>query len=266
MHSADPMLIRGEPAQPPGPLEPPLNIDPEPIRSIVPDQPEDSSGLEAMQRLIPAEGDGPIRHFLLPLPPALSEVSPELFGFFIYEFRVGHAEGWSTAQARFALPQRVTGVQHPVPVLSCSVSRTAEHIRVSAPYATPVANGQILRAEPPTSDLWALLYVQARLADASDWRNILIGRTRLAFTDLAFRGRSGPEPHGFGYWDHDEIEAWLEAFGLPHNSPLSVLAVELLPEPDSPFMDPLGKDLGQVRALRTSPLTPVPASVWMSRR
>jgi hypothetical protein len=130
---------------------------------------------------------------------------------------------------------------------------------VSAPYATPVANGQILRAEPPTSDLWALLYVQACLADASDWRNILIGRTRLTFSDLAFRGRSGSEPHGFGYCDQDEIEAWLEALGLPYNSPLSVLAVELLPDPESPFMDPLGKDLGQVRVLRTSPLTPVPA-------
>jgi hypothetical protein len=259
MHSADPMLIRGEPTRPPGPLEPPLNIDPEHIRSIVPDQPEDSSGLEAMQRLIPANGDGPIAHFLLPLPPALSEASPELFGFFVYEFRVGHADGWSTAQARFGLPQRVTGVQHPVPVLTCSVSRTVEHVRVSSPYAMPVADGQILRAEPPASDLWALLYVQVHLADASDQRNILIGRTRLTFSDAAFRGRSGSEPHGFGYWDQDEIEAWLEALGLPHNSPLSVLAVELLPEPDSPFMDPLGKDLGQVRVLRTSPLTPVPA-------
>lgn len=192
-------------APPPGPLEPPLSIDPEPIRSIVPDQPEDSSGLEAMQRLLLADGDGPIRHFLLPLPPALSDVSPELFGFFVYEFRVGHAEGWSTAQARFALPQRVTGVQHPVPVLTCSVSRTAEHIRVSAPYATPVADGQILRAEPPTSDLWALLYVQARLADASDWRNILRGRTRLTFPDLAFRGRSGSEPLGGDHWSRNDI-------------------------------------------------------------
>jgi hypothetical protein len=259
MHSADPMLIRGEPAPPPGPLEPPLNLDPEPIRSIIPGQAEDASGLDAMQRLVPAQGEGPVRHFLLPLPPALSEASPELFGFFVYDLRVGHAEGWSTAQARFGLPQRVTGVQHPAPVLTCSVSRTAEHIRVSAPYATPVAGGQILRAEPPTSDLWVLLYVQVRLADASDWRNILIGRTRTTLSDHSFRGRAGTEPQGFGYWDQNQVEAWLEAFGLPLNSPLSVLAVELLPEPDSPFMDPLGKNLGQVRVLRTSPLTPVPA-------
>ena len=30
-------------------------------------------------------------------------------------------------------------------------------------------------------------------------------------------------------------------------------------ETESPFMNPLGKDPGQVRAFRTSPLTPVPA-------
>jgi hypothetical protein len=259
MHAPDPMLARGAPAPPPGPLEPPLNIDPEPIRAIVAGQPEDASGLDAMQRLIPADGAGPVRHFLLPLPPALAESSPELFGFFVYEFRAGHAEGWSTAQARFGLPQRLTGVQHPAPALACSVARTPEHIRVAAPFATPVSGGQSLRAEPPASDLWALLYVQVRLADASDWRNILIGRTRLAFPERAFRGRLGAEPQGLGAWAHGEIEAWLDALGLPHDAPLSVLAVELLAEPDSPFADPLGKDLGQVRVLRTSPLTPVPA-------
>jgi hypothetical protein len=259
MHAADPMLTAGEPAPPPGPLEPPLDIDPEAIRAIVADQPEDSSGLSAMQRLIPADGDDPIRHFLLPLPPALSEVSPELFGLFVYELRVGHAKGWSTAQARFGLAQRLTGVQHPAPALTCSIARTREHIRVSAPFATPVSAGQWLGAEPPASQLWALLYAQARLADGSDWRNILIGRTQLQFPEDAHRRRAGFEPHGVGYWDHYEIENWLEALGLLHNPPLSALAVELIPEPGAIFVDPLGKDLGQVRVLRTSPLTPVPA-------
>jgi hypothetical protein len=42
------------------------------------------------------------------------------------------------------------------------------------------------------------------------------------------------------------------------NVPLSVITVELLPETYSPFDDPLGKHLGQVRILRTSPLTSVP--------
>jgi hypothetical protein len=261
MHSADPMLTREQPASPPSPLEPPLNIDDELIRSIVPSQPEDSSGLGAMQRLIPAEdpaGTGAVRHFLLPLPLAVYESSPELFGFFAYELRVGHATGWSTAQARFGLPQRVTGIQHPAPTLVCSVARNEEHIRVSAPFALPVADGRILRATPPTTELWALLYAQVRLADASDWRNILIGRTRVGLSDHDLRGTSGPEPQGHGYWDQYTIAAWLEALQLPLNSPLSTLAVELLPEPGSPFADPLGKDLGQVRVLRTSPLTPVP--------
>lgn len=56
-----------------------------------------------------------------------------------------------------------------------------------------------------------------------------------------------------------EIESWLEVLGLPPNAPLNALAMELLPEPDGVFVDPLGKDLGQVRVLRASPLTPVPA-------
>jgi hypothetical protein len=258
-NAADPMLARDEPAPPPSPLEPPLNVPPEPIRAIVAGQPEDESGLSAMQPLTGADGTGPTRHFLLPLPAALSELSPELFGFFVYEFRVGHAEGWSTAQARFGLPQRLTGVQHPAPDLHCSVTRFPDHIRVSAPFATPVEGGQVMRAEPPRSDLWALLYVQAQLADTSDWRNVLICRARLGLSDRDVRERPGAPLHVVGYWDQYEIEAWLDALGLPHSSPLSVLAVELLPEPESPFTDPLGKELGQVRVLRTSPLTPVPA-------
>jgi len=259
MHAADPMLTQQEPTPPPGPLEPPINIDPEPIRSIISDQPHDSSGLEGMQQLIPADGAGPSRHFLVPLPDAMSEVSPELFGFFVYEFAVGHAQGWSTAQGRYGLVQRVTGVQHPAPGLTCSIARTPDHIRVSAPYATATAGGQIVRAEPPRSDLWGLLYVQVRLADGADWRNILIGRTQLRFTDEHFRGRAGMEPQGLGYWDQDQIELWLDVLGLPRNSPLSVVTAEMLPELASPFGDPLGKDLGQVRVLRVSPLTPVPA-------
>jgi hypothetical protein len=258
-HAADPMLTSREPAPPPEAMEPRLNIDPEAIRSIIAGQPQDASGLDAMQRMTPADGNGPIRHFLVPLPEPMSEGSPELFGFFVHEFAVGHSEGWSTAQARYGLVQRVAGVQHPAPLLTCSVSRTREHVLVSAPYANPVADGQIVRAEPPNSDLWALLYVQVRLADVSDWRNILIGRARLQFTDQSFRGRTGAEPQGIGYWDQDQIDVWLDLLGLPRNSSLSVLATELLPEPGSPFTDPLGKDLGQVRLLRMSPLTPVPA-------
>jgi hypothetical protein len=259
MHAADPMLIDNEPSTPPGPLEPPINIDPEPIRSIVSNQTPDSSGLEGMQRLIPADGMTPSRHFLVPLPEAMSEASPELFGFFVYEFAVGHAKGWSTAQARYGLVQRVTGVQHPTPSLTCSILRIPDHIRISAPFARAAAGGRVIRSEPPRSELWALLYVQVQLADRSDWRNILIGRTRLRFSEQHIRDRIGAGPQGTGYYDQDQIDQWLDVFGLPRNSPLSVVAIEMLPEIDSPFGDPLGKDLGQVRVLRVSPLTPVPS-------
>ena len=56
MHAADPMLSSRVPAPPPGPLEPPLGIDREPIRSIIADQVQDSSGLEGMQRLNSGRG------------------------------------------------------------------------------------------------------------------------------------------------------------------------------------------------------------------
>jgi hypothetical protein len=63
----------------------------------------------------------------------------------------------------------------------------------------------------------------------------------------------------------------LRDLALPGESPISVLAVELLPAPlqvqinpavpipsFNRYKDPLGADLGQVRILRTSPLVPVP--------
>jgi hypothetical protein len=82
-----------------------------------------------MQPLLPT--DSP-RHFLLPLPPGLIPESPELFGFFTYEFRIGRRVGWSTAQGRFGRPLRVTGVQHPAPTLRCEVVRHRIGIEVSA--------------------------------------------------------------------------------------------------------------------------------------
>jgi hypothetical protein len=88
---------------------PPLPIDPEYIRIITPNQTDDMAGLGAMQAMEKAAGDDDL-HYLLPLPPGLHAESAELFGFFSYEFRIGHGhwsnEGekenlWSTAQGRF---------------------------------------------------------------------------------------------------------------------------------------------------------------------
>src|SRR5262249_28330459 len=50
--------------------EPPLPVDPEPIRTIVPGQSDDRSGINAMQRLIPS--DSP-RHFMVPLPSGMAD-------------------------------------------------------------------------------------------------------------------------------------------------------------------------------------------------
>jgi hypothetical protein len=51
----------------------------------------------------------------------------------------------------------------------------------------------------------------------------------------------------------------LVSSGLPKSAPLSVLAVELVPESYTDrFSDPLGAAPGQVRIPRTSPLQRVP--------
>jgi hypothetical protein len=71
------------------PEESPITLDPEWVRIITPGQSDDLAGIGAMQQMIPA--DDSERHFIVPLPPGLHPESPELFGFFTYEFRVGHA-------------------------------------------------------------------------------------------------------------------------------------------------------------------------------
>ena len=106
--------------------EPPLAIDAETVRVVFAGEDADESGLDAMTPLIRASAttSGPDGvHFLLPLPPGIAPDALDLFGFWTYEFRVGHAEKWSTAQGRFGRPLRVAGVQHPAPRLTCTVGR-----------------------------------------------------------------------------------------------------------------------------------------------
>jgi hypothetical protein len=251
-YAPDPMLTRGQEVT--TPPEPPLPVDPEYIRVIHPDQSDDKAGLNAMQQLLPTKSPN---HFLVPLPPGLNSRSKELFGFFVYELRVGHVKGWSTAQARFGPALRVTGVQHPAPILLCQAFRTPDQVVASAAYATPVCDGRNMRPKPPATDLWAVLYAQVTQADGADHRNILLGRKRGWF-DLKKQIISGDaDLHASMAWSQGEIEAILESYGLPVDSPLSVLAIELLPEA-IPEPDPLGSNLGKERILRTSPLTKVP--------
>src|SRR5262249_48741769 len=129
--------------------DPPLDIDPELIRAITHGQGNDLAGLDKMQRMTAETGDpgqplikvSPV-HYLLPLPKGLHGESPELFGYFVYELRVGHTEKiWCTAQSRYGHPLRLSGVQHPAPPLTCIVDRTPAGIFVTAQHATAVFNG-----------------------------------------------------------------------------------------------------------------------------
>jgi hypothetical protein len=204
---------------------------------------DDHAGLGAMTRL-EASDDSPT-HYLVPLPPGLTVDSPELFGLFTYELRVGHADIWSTAQGRFGRPLRSTGVQHPAPTLFCTVQRTRDELIVEAPFAKAVLNGKNITADPPRTQLWVLLYAQVRQADGADWRNILLDDRRLrpqrrlrpsaretflatATLPGAFQNQDAPA-RGAMAWRQDEIERLLLALGLPADAPLSVLCVEMMP-------------------------------------
>ena len=162
------------------PEEPPLPIDPEYVRAITPNQTEDLGGLAAMQPMTKS-ADSKGLHYLLPIPAGMHSESAELFGFFTYEFRVGHAHNstvadnlWSTAQGRFGRALRVTGIQHPAPNLTCIVNRDEEKIYVNAPYAQAVYNGKNVTSNPPRTQLWCLLYAQVHQADGLAFRNILL--------------------------------------------------------------------------------------------
>jgi len=125
-HGADPLLYDAQPRTEES-AEPPLTLDPELMRVITPGESDDRAGLSAMTQLERASDSNV--HFLLPLPPGLDPGDPELFGFYTYELRIGHAgdahdhRWWSTAQGRFGRPIRVNGVQHPAPPLPCRAGR-----------------------------------------------------------------------------------------------------------------------------------------------
>jgi hypothetical protein len=252
----DPMLLARD-TRIPDAVELPLPIESEWMRLITSGQPRDESGLSAMQ---PLEGSPTApNQYLVPFPPDLQPSSPDLFGLFTYEVRVGHtASRWSTAQGRFGPMLRIAGVQHPAPPLVCQVARNATGVLIQAPYATPVFNGANLRPLVPNTDLWALLYARVRQADRQAWRNILLAQTQL------FAPRAGNDPeraglpilYGEGLFAIDLLTNSLLTLGLPPDEPLTALVSEIFQEPTEET--PLGARLGQARILRISPLAPVP--------
>ncbi|MEP6627668.1 MAG: hypothetical protein ABJA32_06775, partial [Ginsengibacter sp.] len=245
-------------------LEPPINLDPEITRVVRPGQPFDQSGLDAMQALIPESvgEDGEILHYLLPLPPGIYPDSEELFGFFSYEFRVGHQDPkkWSTAQGRFGSPLRQTGVQHPAPQMVLNTMRSKDKVIVSTRHAQSFFNGRNLTPIIPRTDIYACLYAQVLQADGIQFRNILIDRMLLLkpfFTtdaeklaiyhkqkeekenpDTPFSPPDAPvllpgtPPYAIGFWNLKSIREKLRFLGINENAPLSVLAIELMPRND----------------------------------
>jgi hypothetical protein len=263
------------------PEEPALPIDPEFIRIVTESDTNDLAGLDAMQPMEKSTSGN--RHYLLPIPPNLHSNSDEMFGFFTYEFRVGHYKNmdsgdmiWTTAQGRFGRRLRVNGIQHPVPTLTCMPNRDDAKLWVTAPYSVAVYGGKNVTADPPRTQLWALLYAQVKQADNLDYRNILLDDRKLdpriqvisannenvfqTYTDeeLNFLNKfvlanykyemdvadlksslklvevdnknKGSTKYGTVVWSNKEIIRMLINFGLPKDSSLSVLVVEILPQ------------------------------------
>jgi hypothetical protein len=291
------------------PVPPPLPIDPETIRRISPGESDDASGIDAMTQLISATSHTKGLHYLLPLPPGVSPEALELFSFWTYEFRVGHKYDlgkdstgterfrWSTAQGRFGAPLIVAGVQHPAPHLVCAVEHTRKAIIVSAPYATTVNNGvRFIDTSfgDPRTEIIVMLYAQVTQIDGDSQRNILLTH-RVMIPQIPEPPLGdvfiAPTPQtrdltGVTVFSEKLVESILTELRLSTLTPLSVLAVELLPGDDlgktdirrkanlksqeleaeysavavadQSGNDALGSNLGSRRILRTSPLTPVP--------
>jgi hypothetical protein len=191
-----------------------------------------------------------------------------LFGFWTYEIRVGHSgddlEHWSTAQARYGRPLRVTGVQHPAPSLTCYPYRDRSGVSVRVPFASPVFGDRRLISGgdfSPRSEIWVLLYAQALQADGASYRNILLLEAAALYQEQFTPGYASGDPIGVAAFPEAgaaSIAAALAALLLPADAPLSVLAVELLPGAGPRNQDPtIHCTLSGRRILRTSPLTAV---------
>lgn len=207
------------------PDEPSLLIDPEYIRAISHNQSADEAGLDAMLPMTKATGPDKDadRFYLLPLPAELHPESPELFGFFTYEFRVGHyrytddslhhAKGdpvWTCAQSRYGRALRVPGLQHPVPTLACVVDRDQDKLYVTAPYAAAVHDGKDVSANPPRTAIWALLYAQVKQVDNTEYRNVLLD-DRMLSANLRV--------------EHDLRVNWQKTYTLEERNSLTIAAV-----------------------------------------
>jgi hypothetical protein len=135
--------------------------------------------------------------------------------------------------------------------------RSKSGIVASAPFADPVQDGRSVRALPPATKIYVMLYAQVYQSDSEDFRNVLLGHKPALFNSEQFGKRAPDALYAAATWSTSEVKLALAGLTLGTDAPLSVLAVETLPGGPK-IADPLGTDLGQERLLRTSPLVPVP--------
>lgn len=108
---------------------------------------------------------------------------------------------------------------------------------ITAPFATAVLNGKNVSARPPQTSLWYMLYAQVRQADGLSYRNLLIDSDLMPYVPLkpdkaagiSMRTREEGTLFGTVVLKLKDVEAKLLALGLPANSSLSVLCVEMFP-------------------------------------
>ena len=197
----------------------------------------------------------------------MNSSSPELLGFFVYELRVGHDERRSCApraasEGLFAWP--ACGIPRHRYAAGQPVRRPGA--RIEPLRYTGAGRPQRSRSPAKKTAIYALLYVQVLQVDGLSWRDILLLRAEgsllapQALVDGAnFLPALAVPPGG-----HSGRAA--VSLGLPLDSPLSVVVLEMLPENSGrsdrscppPALSPVGAGLGQVRILRASTLTPVP--------
>jgi hypothetical protein len=138
-------------------------------------------------------------------------------------------------------------VQHPAPQLYGSPDRNEQRLRVSASHSVAVFDGRNVTSRPVRTQLWALLYAQVRMADDSDNRNILLNdrlmrpapeRIMDDAGNVVFSSENSDAPkRAIAEWDNAEVSAMLKSHGLPADSNLSVLCVEMMPTADHFLMN-----------------------------
>lgn len=276
-YAPDPLLV-ADPRADSDPASSEITDPPVPEEAIIvvaPGEANDHAGLDAMTPLVRADG-ADARHYLVPIPEGVPAEALQLHGLWTYELRIGHGRDlWTTGPARFGRQLRVAGVQHPPPTLRVTATRTrftagplASEVTVSAPFAQPVLRdgSRPLGADGPTTRLAFLVYAQVAKADGTGMLNVLVTRCwaeprapvdqRRRAQAVAIKRVAPPWPRGECVFLGREIVDGLRALGLPDDTPVSALAVELLP-PTQDGKDPLGADLATQRILRVSPLVPI---------